>query len=361
MRQLSLLILRYFVPIFFGALTFFIVLINGADLFANIVPYAELSVPFSQIMRVQLLYLPNCVVFALPIALLFAVSFSMGSLYSNNELIIAFASGVSLNRFILPLIVVGIVLSLGLFAFNDLLAIPMLREKQKLSLDLLHNRPQNLNQANISIQAEAGRVIYDAAYYDDGQQRLNDVTLIVRNENNGIRHIVYAQWAQWDEDGWEFHRLTHVHREIGNSEAFSIDERESLRLAEATLPPINFQNRFQDIDEMQLAEAGRYVSYLRSGGFPYRQALTRYHERFSFAFTPLVVVLLSAGVGGRFKKNILAMSLLVSLGLSIVYYSIQMLSGLFASLGIINSIFGAWAGSAITTAGAVYILRKAKT
>ncbi|AHC15181.1 LptF/LptG family permease [Salinispira pacifica] len=360
MRVLTRLLLRNFIPIFLGALAFFTILINASDLFVNIVRYIEREVPFFQILLVQWYYLPTCIVFSTPIALLFSVSYSMGTLYSNNELIAVFASGISLKRFILPLIIISAFISIGLFAFQDRFAIPMLREKEELSTSLLRNRPQNLNQANITIQTRGGEVIYRAGYYDHGKQRLDDVTIVRRNEEMLIHTQIRAEWAQWEDDGWVFHRAT-VLRRKEDEDGFEILDEARFSAPDFDLEPENFTNQFGEIDAMRISEARNYIQFLRESGFPYRKDLTRYHERFSFAFTPLIVTILSAAIGGSYKKNILAMSLLVSLGLSIVYYSIQMLSGLFASIGLIGSVTGAWAGTLITGLAAVYILSRAKT
>jgi lipopolysaccharide export system permease protein len=359
MKQLTRLVLANFLPVFIGSLTFFAFLIDASDLLFNIVRYIEREVAFEQILRVQLLYLPTSITFALPVALLFSVSFSMGTLYANNELIAVFASGISLKRFITPLVVLGVLFSIFLFAFQDRFAIPMLAQKEELSAELLRNRPANLNRSNISIQSRAGRVVYDAAFYDDGRKQLDDVQLIIRNANNSIEKQIHADWAVWNGESWEFRRLTLIQRLEDGS--MQISQLDSWTDPVANLQPSAFQNQYGDIDAMRLREAGEYLDYLQDGGFPYRKELTRYHERFSFSLTPLIVILLSAGIGGSYRKNILAMSLLVSLGLSVVYYSIQMLSGLFATLGIIDSIAGAWAGTLLTGLAAAYIVSRAKT
>ncbi len=359
MKQLTRLLLQNFLPVFIGAVLFFTLLINVSDLLLNLVRYLEREVPLSQILQVQFLFLPTSLTFALPIALLFSVSFSMGTLYGNNELIAVFASGISLRRFIVPLAIIGVVLSAGLFIFQDRFAIPMLSQKDELNAQLLRNRPVNLNRSNISIQSRGGRVVYDAGFYDDNRRQLDDVQIVIRNENLTLETQVYASWAEWQDEAWVLRRLTLI--EKNDQGEIVIQELDSWSDPRLNLPPEFFQNQYGDIEQMRITEARSYLEYLREGGFPFRRELTKYHERFSFAFTPLIVILLSAGIGGSFKKNILAMSLLVSLSLSVVYYSIQMLSGLFATLGLIDSIAGAWAGTVLTAVAAIVIVNRAKT
>ena len=366
MSVLARLLLINFFAIFAGSMTFFTIFINFSDLFPKIVRYIQQDVDIAQLIRIQYLFLPQSIVYALPTALLFSVSYTMGNLYTNNELIAVFASGISLKRFILPLVLVSILLSIGLFFFQDRLAIPLLKEKVALSREILQDQPSNLSQSDVSIQSVGGKVIYHAKYYDSHIPRLTDVTVILRDDDLRIKGHIYAEWADWQDDHWEFHRVTHITQLAADSDSngeseFVILEKPTHSQPELNLPPDNFENKFGNIDEMNISEAGRYVDFLQASGFPFRKALTKYHERYSFALTPLIVTLLSVAIGGSYRKNILARSLLVSLGLSILYFSIQMLFSLLAGIGLINSISGAWAGTALSGLVAVYILTRANT
>jgi lipopolysaccharide export system permease protein len=70
-------------------------------------------------------------------------------------------------------------------------------------------------------------------------------------------------------------------------------------------------------------------------------------ERYSFACTPFIVAFIACSIGSRFKKNILLMSLLVSLMLAVIYDVVQMVSGLLASLQLLPPQMGAWFGVAL--------------
>jgi lipopolysaccharide export system permease protein len=116
-----------------------------------------------------------------------------------------------------------------------------------------------------------------------------------------------------------------------------------------------------DVEEMQLAEARTRVEALKEAGLPYREALTDYHRRIAFSLTPLVVTLLSTAIGGRFKKNILLMSLLVSLSLSVVYYVIGMIAQLMAASGTLRPFVAAWLAVVLFSFTGIALLRHAWT
>ena len=112
---------------------------------------------------------------------------------------------------------------------------------------------------------------------------------------------------------------------------------------------------------MSVEEAKLWVESLRKAGLPYREPLTDYYKRYSFALTPLIVAFLSCSLGGRFKKNILLMSLLLSLVVSVLYYVSQMVTSLFAKSGILTPIIGAWAPFAFFMIIGLWFFRTART
>jgi lipopolysaccharide export system permease protein len=77
--------------------------------------------------------------------------------------------------------------------------------------------------------------------------------------------------------------------------------------------------------------------------------------------TPFIVVLISSALGGRFRRNILLMSLLISLVTAVVYYVTGMVSGILAGDGLIPPTIGAWSGVVLFSAIGVILFRTAKT
>ena len=93
---------------------------------------------------------------------------------------------------------------------------------------------------------------------------------------------------------------------------------------------------------MERNTAKAWIETLRKAGLPYREALTEYYKRFSFTFTPLIVALISISFTGKFRKNVLLMSLLSSMMIAAGYYILQMVLMLFAKMGYIPPLAGAW-------------------
>ena len=99
-----------------GVLTFVMIL-------GNLIKIAELvinkGVDIFSVSKLFLFMIPYLLTYTLPIAALTAVLLSLGRLSSDNEIVAIRASGINLFSLILPLLIVGIILSLMLVIFND--------------------------------------------------------------------------------------------------------------------------------------------------------------------------------------------------------------------------------------------------
>lgn len=339
MRTLSRLLLGQFLPVLVISLLFFVMVIELLDLFSNLSRYLNLEVEVRRILQAQLLYLPKSISFALPVAVLFAGSYALGLLYSNNELIAVLASGVSLRRFVLPLIVSGFLLSVFSFAFEETVVIDTLERKNRLTRELLVvNR--SFSNTDVTLVGRGNRVVYHADYYDDGSETISGLTVVLRDAMGAFERRIDADWAEYVDGQWVLHDTEVFTLEAGNDMERTIQS--TFTDASLDSEPDSFRRRTQDIEEMQIEEARRYINELRQSGLSYRAALTDYYERYSFALTPFVVTLISSIVGSRFRKNILLMSLLVSLSLAVVYYITGLVTGLMATNGLIPPWAGAW-------------------
>jgi lipopolysaccharide export system permease protein len=115
------------------------------------------------------------------------------------------------------------------------------------------------------------------------------------------------------------------------------------------------------VEELPVRDAGLLVADLKAAGLPFLNALSEYYHRFSFPVASLVVMMLSIPMGGRFRKNILLMSLLGSLSAATVFYVMEMISMMMARLGYIPPFLGAWFPIGAFVIIGLFLLRNART
>ncbi|GHU40988.1 hypothetical protein FACS1894190_08560 [Spirochaetia bacterium] len=113
--------------------------------------------------------------------------------------------------------------------------------------------------------------------------------------------------------------------------------------------------------DLNARDTAGLVRDLRQAGLPFLKALADYYHRFSFSSVSFIVVILSISMGGRFRKNIMLMSLLTSLSVAVVFYIMEMISMMMARLGMIPPIVGAWFPVFFFTGVGVILVKYSKT
>lgn len=356
MSILQRYLLKLFLQVFVVTLLFFILLLQLGDLFLNLAQYLQNHVHPLTLLKVMYLYIPKCISFAMPLSVLFASSYTLGNMYIRNELTSVFASGMPLAALVAPLVLCGLLISIGMFYFEDRVLIRF--QKQKIDLvNTLLDPQRNLNSNDIVILSDSGKIVYFADYYDDTQKELTHVLIVIRDERGVISTVIKGKSAQWQGDHWAIvdkacYTFTGEHDTVYST---SFDEK---LLCE---PPETFQRNIASIDEMTIAQARVFINSLKKMGLPYHEYLSQYYRRFSFPFTTFIVLFFSVSIGGRFKKNVLLMSLLFSLALAVLYYIMEMMTMLFAKWEYISPLAGAFLPFLIFTLLSIAMLKIART
>ena len=348
-------LLRQFFPIFFVVISMFVFLFILIDLFANLIRYLNNEVPVLTILQISLLYIPKSVSFALPISLLFASAYTLGDLYAKNELTCIFSTGIPFWRFSIPLLVTGIIISFFSFYFDDAVVIPTLKKKTELSRRAL-NYYITENDSDIVIKAKNGTVIYSVDYYDHERKIINGVSILETSETGNYVSQIRAPSAEWKETYWDFRNAV-IYKYEDN--ILSVSPLHETR--DYNEHPDIFRRSSVIYQDLPAKQAKLLVNDLRGAGLPYFNAQANYFHRYSFSATSFIVMILSVSMGGRFKKNILLMSLFTSLAVAVVFYITEMLSMTLAGLNYIHPFIGAWFPVFLFIFIGVLLLRGAKT
>jgi lipopolysaccharide export system permease protein len=348
-------LVKQFLPIFVVASAMFVLLLALIDLFGNIFRYLNYQVPVREILRISLFYLPKCFSYALPISLLFAAAYTLGDLYARNELTSIFSSGIPFWRFSLPLVVIGISASAFAFVFEDAAVIPTLRVKNTLSRQYLRQEQQESN-SDVVIKTRGGDLIYAVDYFDYNALILNGVSIVEQNSGGGFVSHIRAPRAAWTGEYWLLSNAVIYQWEGDLLRVRPLEETQAYRE-----DPETFRRNAVNVEDLRFVDARFLVEDLKRAGLPFIRAQADYYHRLSFSTASLVVIVLSISMGGRFRKNILLMSLLASLSVAVVFYVMEMISMMLARLGYIPPLAGAWFPVGIFIVLGLLLLGSSKT
>lgn len=314
-------------------------ILMGVDLFANLDSYMNHSVGFMRAMSITALYFPSAFLLAIGPSFLFAVSFHLSSMHSSNEILVVLDSGVSITRLVVPIVVMGFLVSAFHFAVNETVAIPLSNQK-KVVTENITNSSSNGNNQNIALSdMQSGYMVY-AGLYSDSDQTLYDVTLIQNDEDSHLESRTDAYKAVYDpvKHHWTFYDAYVYYPEENSVRVSYIDSFESPVLK---LEPQLFRDVSNEISSMSLRLARTYLLRMKSlNPEGYASLATEYYERILGCLTPLVMIIIACSITYRFKKNVLFFSLVGSICIAVVYYVVRMITIMLADQGIIAPMLG---------------------
>ena len=357
--KLVLYLFKKVIPLFFGAMFFFALVLNLVDLFMNIATYLQNNCSGKDIMMVMAYYIPKTVWYAVPVAILFSTSYALSEMYAANEIQALLASGVSLFRFTVPLLIVSLVMAYGLFVFENKFVVQTYEKKTTLQ-DALLNKTKNENNNDVIVLSDNGRIIYSAARYIENQKKLRTCYFVFRGEQRELLAIIYCKQALWNAERqvWELEnpvqyepvddtlKITTVNYDYVNSltESYEI-----------------FRKTNVDVQSVSASEAKVYIKHLKKAGLPYNEELSEYYKKFAFPFIVFIVVFLSIGLTGKTRKNVLLISLASCISASVLFYVTMMVTMVLAKHGYISAFSGAWSPVIFFTIISVVLLKFART
>lgn len=333
-------ILKKIIPFFLVSLFFISLILNLVDLFMNISKYLEMEAPAKEVVRVMLLYIPKTVWYAAPIAFLFSVTYILSDLYAKNEMEAIFASGVSLYQFVMPVFALAVVLSFGMFFLEDRLVVTTLEQKTTLQKQLL-GQEESANNENIVVISDSAKLIYKARRYRDSVRRLENIFLIFRDDEMTLKAVIHAQSALWNEEKklWELEKAIQYENQDGNLMITPLSAEYKEQLTESYEI---FRRTTVDVASVNVADAKIYINHLKKAGLPYNEQLSVYFKKFSFPFILFIAAFLAVGLTGKTRKNVLLISLSLSIVAVVLFYVFQMVTMVLAKTGVITPFMGAW-------------------
>lgn len=357
--KLIIYLFKKIIPLFFGAMAFFSLVLNLVDLFMNIANYMQNNCSVKDIIKVMAYYLPKTVWYSVPVAILFSTSYVLSDMYANNEIEALFASGVSLFKFTFPILLVSFFMAFGLFAFENKFVVKTYEKKTQLQNKLL-GKTVNENNSDVIVISENGKIIYKANQYFESKKQLQKAYFVFRDEQKKLQAIIYCPLAQWNTEKqiWNLDSAIQYIPDENGMKTVPISDIYTNKLTESYEI---FRKTNVDIQSVTASEAKVYVEHLKKAGLPYGKELSEYYKKYAFPFIVFIVVFLSIGLTGKTKKNVLLISLASCISASVLFYVSMMLTMVLAKHGYISAFMGAWFPVIFFTILSVILLKFSRT
>jgi LPS export ABC transporter permease LptF/LPS export ABC transporter permease LptG len=342
-------LLEQFFYYFFVLLLAFVLIFDAFTLFDLLGDIARNHVSAITVLSYFQYLVPLMIYQLAPLATLVATLVSLAILAKNNEVIALKASGVSLYRLVLPLLLAGLLVSGGLFLLDDTF-LPYANQRQDALRNEIKGRPAQtyFEPARQWIFGENSK-IYNYELFDSDRQLFGGLNVFELDPATfQIHRRIFATRATWEpsENAWI---LTGGWvRDFGsNGQVVLYQPFKATTIAELTEPPGYFRREVRQSFQMNWRQLGEYIASLRQAGFDTARLSVQWHKKFAFPMIATIIVFLGAPFAFLVGTRGAVGGLAVAVGIGVIYWSSAALLEAMGSAGQLPPLLAAWGPDAM--------------
>ncbi|HXF04708.1 MAG TPA: LptF/LptG family permease [Blastocatellia bacterium] len=338
---------------------------------AQIADFGELfikrNVPPGMIRTLLASLVPRVLVITIPLSLLVGVMTGLGRMTADHETTALFAAGVSRSRIVLPLILLGGLLSLILLILLGEVLPRSYRQFQRIRAELLVQGLRTQMKARVFDDRFVNKVLY-IGDIDRRSDRWSRLLLIMREGSESSPLLITAKTGILQlgdvpetsllrlEDGM-IHRRTlengHEQYEIETFDRlflrFDAKSREAIR---SSGQPPSVRTRLQQMTLGELLRPQKEDPALS------QRRQIELHKRLALSLSPVIFGLLGSVLGLRLRRMTRGAGLTTALLLACVYYLLLLAGENLSRAGTLPPALGLWMANGIFLALATRVYRR---
>jgi lipopolysaccharide export system permease protein len=353
------LIKEIFGPFIFGVFTFtsiylgihFLDLLNSAE-------KHHFSLPF--IVQLISLLIPQYLTQAAPVAVLLAALLGLGNLTSHSETIAMRAGGMSYAKLAVPVLIIGMAVSVSCVLLNEYVVPVSLRTFEKM-------KDEAINQNNLSViynfnkdfyrNKQLDKLIY-AEEYLPKEKQLHKVVIQEFREKKLYRTIL-ATVMYWRGRSWFFDNAEIY---LYNSDSFyPMNVTQGKVKYPLNLTPKEIETLNEEPEKKSITELNRYIAKFAVRDREKQSLLVDLNLKIAIPFASLVFALLGTPLALRPQRRSNAAGFGLCIIFILVWYILMGLGTSLARGGSIPPFLGAWMPNIILAGYGVLVFTKVKS
>ena len=363
MKKLDQYIIRQFISVLcfsiFGFLSVFVIV----DLIENLDRFIDNSVPTGIVVQYYVYSLPYFISISLPMSMLISTIFSVGNIVKKNEWTAIKASGISIYRLSIPLLSLGLVMSVLSFFMDNKLVSFGNEKRFEIDRDYVKRKSRHKlknSLQDVFLQKDISIHISLTKYLLNNQTGYN-LTWVDLGTTT-IQKRIDAKKIKWENDTslWKLSNYSiRNFNDIGLENSVQNSEKDTL-LSLGFLPK-EIQQQARKPDELDYFLLTKRIQQLKKNGVDTtRWEVTRY-MKISFTLTNLIVVLCGIPLVLIKEKNSLSFGAGLSVFVIFGYYALIKFGQSLGFKNIVAPIFSAWIGNIFFLFAGIFMLWRART
>ena len=310
---------------------------------------------------------PSMIYTITPLCVLLGVLVTFGTLNRTNELTAMKATGISLYRVVLPIVIIAFIVACSLFIFDESY-LPGGNRRQEALRSVIKGRPAQTfyrpDQKWMFGKQEPNKPerIFYYQFFDPDNDRFANVSVFEINPADfTLVRRIFAASAHWEpqlqqwvfENGWE--------RAFSGDSVGSFSQFEVKTFAEIPEKPQYFKKESLQSSEMSFSQLRRYIRDLSQSGFDTMPLRVQLNRKLAYPLITLVMAVLAIPFALSMGRRGSLTGVAVAIGLAIGYW---VTAAIFEAMGNVNmlpAILAAWSPDLLFALAGSYLLLKTPT
>ena len=271
-----------------------------------------------------------------PLSMLLAVLVTFGLLQRSNEITAIKATGISLYRIVVPVLIASTLVA-GVLFLSDQLYLPYTNKRQDALRNQIKGKPaQTYLRPDRKWIFGQHSDIYYYQFFDPDRDVFGGVSVFQFDPHTfQITHRITADRAHWSspmgrwvyEQGWE--------RSLSGSAIESYRKFDVATYPQLAEAPAYFKKEIKQSSEMNYEELRRYIYDLEQSGFDVVRLRVQLQKKIAYPLITLVMAILAIPFALSAGKRSAVAGVATAIGIGVVYWTI---SGLFEAMGNLSQL-----------------------
>jgi lipopolysaccharide export system permease protein len=357
MRKLDYYVNKNFFSTLIFTLVAFAAIFVIIDLIDKLSDFLSKAIPKQVMILYYVYYLPYIMVLILPVGILLSSLFSIGKLAHNNEIIAMKSSGISQFRILLPLYLIGLLISLFVIYFGEKI-VPFTNQKMfDIEREHLGKHTQlKQRRSNLYFKDPKFKNWIYINHYDHLQKLANKVSLQTIDKNQ-IHYRIDVQQMAWMDDHWE---LRNGYERKISTTAIEPIYFETRRFDAISYLPEDFEKIQKKQEEMTYEELKKFIDEVaRNGGEP-QTWLVDLYLKVAFPFSNFILLLFGAPLAAGKPRSGKAFGFGISLFVAFFFFGFVKTGQTLGHSGVIHPLLAAWFGNLVFLVAGLVVNFKVK-
>ena len=363
MKKIDYYILREFSTTFLIVSLFFTLISLIVDIFENLNRFIDNQVTINILISYYKASLPSMISVTIPVSCLVSSVFTYGMMIQRKEWLVFKSSGLSLYRLSFPVLLLGLILSIGSFYFDNSVVIENNKKKNEIKNTYMS---KNKNKSR-------DKSVFENVYFQKNQSELiaidkyNSMNQVIMNLNlmelnNGkMKKRIDAKKGIWDAEESKWNLRNFSIREFDDSGYETILARSNQdSLLSLNFTPENITQTSGSSEERSYNDLKIQIETLKSNGVNTLKWEVDLHYKLAYSFISLIVIFCGIPLSVFRSNTTLAFGGGLSLATIFAYVIILKFGQSLGYAGVLSPFIGAWLSNIIFISLGLYLMINAR-